>query len=530
MKAKAKSKSKIRKSKIEHEHLDIKVVDAKRGIRATWMLLNTYFWKTIHGPIMAFIFPGLLLLILGSVMNIQYVFPGIVAMAILFISVQSMSLAILEFKSSSLFKHIGASPISNKSFAISIISYFFLINICSYFLLLLLTMVFFPSTVFHDGLFSGMFTLLGSISFVIAIILHILLSLSIGLVITTFSRTPQESLTISLLIIIPSMFLSGMVISVDIIAKSQAMQWLSRFMPFRYTVGNMVIASTPKSQIGGIIDKLSLEELRLIFSSETIHNIKGFNHSGITSLKIAIDNSSDEDLLKVFNSDDVKNMRNIISNDTKEDILFKIEDIVKKYKTSELRKFFDVNIMDDLYASFDINDLKVDFNLFADSWNEWADKDLSEYNLSDVKDEINDARDEFLYHFPAKDPTLFQLIFIDSEAKNDSDNFIFKLTNNWGVRRVPSIDEVKSYVINFFQGSEHNKQYPGSLHSLNDAERFNNVYSMILKNNYQWLNVFIKQQIKMYNVFERWMNLILPVVMTSGLVWLSIKKFSWTSR
>ncbi|MCC3160984.1 MAG: ABC transporter permease [Mollicutes bacterium PWAP] len=236
-------------------------------MRATFRLLNSYFWKTFYGWIMAFIFPVIILAILGNLFPIQYVLPGIIAMSTLFIGILALPLAIMELRGSTLFKYIGSSPVKPWKFMFVTILFYVLISFIAIFILLFVTILIFPNYVFGNGitlknvvngsptqfnrkLLSSIFTTYsGGISFLVSVIIHISLTIIIGLTIATFSKTPQQALTIALVILFPSMFLSGMVITFDIIGMSKALNWVTRFIPFRYTTANMVIATTPVEQI-----------------------------------------------------------------------------------------------------------------------------------------------------------------------------------------------------------------------------------------------------------------------------------------
>ena len=225
-------------------------------------LFNTYFFKTIYGPALSIVFPSILLIIMGHIMKLEYVFPGIVAFTSMIITVQAMPLGLMEMKNSTLFKYIGSSPVSSKTFIGVIISYYIFINFIAVFLLMFTAMAVFSQDVFpgnHSGLFSGLLTVKGSFSFLIANLLHIALGLSIGIAISTFAKTPQQALTFGLLIVFPSMFLSGMVVTVDIIASSKAMHIISYMMPFKYTTGNIIISATPVSQMGDFISLLAYD-------------------------------------------------------------------------------------------------------------------------------------------------------------------------------------------------------------------------------------------------------------------------------
>ena len=240
-------------------------------MRATLKLVNLYFWKTIYGPIISFVIPIILLAILGNIMRLEYVYPGILALSLMFIGLIAVPLSFMEIKDSTLYKYINVSPVDNRRFSIAIILYYFIIASVASVIVLLSTMILFPDSVFPSGgikygVLSGISTFKGFANLVVAIFIHLSLVVVFGVAISKFSKTPQQALTIAITILLPTMFLSGMVISVDVISQSEVMQWTSRLIPFRYSVGNIVIASTPKNQLGDIIDQLSNVDKELIFN------------------------------------------------------------------------------------------------------------------------------------------------------------------------------------------------------------------------------------------------------------------------
>lgn len=245
-------------------------------MRSTFMLINSYFWKTFYGPIMSFIFPVILLAILGNIFKVEYVYPGIIAMAFLFIGILSLPLTIMELKQSSLFKYIGSSPVNPLKFTLVVIGFYIFVSILSSFIIFFTTMIVFrhdvfPSDGFKNGILGGIFTsVVGSISFYTSSGIHLLFVIVAGLLIATFSKTPQQALTVGLVVLIPSIFLSGMIISVDIIAQSKVLNWISRLVPFRYSTGNMVISSTPLEQIGDMFQRLSVDQKKIIFGNESV--------------------------------------------------------------------------------------------------------------------------------------------------------------------------------------------------------------------------------------------------------------------
>lgn len=251
---------------------------------ATFKLQNLYFWKTLYGPILTIILPIILLAVLGNIFHIEYVLPGIIAAAIMIIGLLLVPLGIMELKNSSIFKYIGSSPISTWRFTFVTIFYYAILCFATTIILLFMTMGIFSKDVwptdtsthpfglgFMHGVLSGiMGSVAGSFSFLFSIILHIVFSLVLGFFVATFAKTPQQALTIGLVIALPSLFLSGMVVSVDIIAESSALNWVSRFTPFRYTTGNLVVSTTPLDYLGTSQDMLKKMPLYKVYNGQTI--------------------------------------------------------------------------------------------------------------------------------------------------------------------------------------------------------------------------------------------------------------------
>ncbi|MCP4336799.1 MAG: ABC transporter permease [Mycoplasma sp.] len=437
---------------------------------ATLKLLNAYFWKTAYGPILAFIFPTLLLGILGNVMRIEYVLPGIIGITTLFIAVQSMPLGLMEMKNSTLFKYIGSSPIDSRKFTSATILYYIFINFIAIVLLIFTGSIIFYNKVFiSNGLYSGIFSLFGMFSFICANLLHIFLALAVGILIATLSKTPQQALTIALIIIIPSMFLSGMVITVDIIAQSKSMQWISRLIPFRYTTGNIIVASTPSSQIGSLMTMLSLENKKLIFNIigevTSKNHIKLFDPTKQVGLIITQDGSS------FWQTSDITLSRIGLTNE----YILKPKDGSFAINVYDMKRFF--------YENQD---------LWGKAKGIW---------------------------FQSGDSTLFKTIFLKDNALVGSDNNIFNWMGAFGVRKIPEVDAIKSFMKTFFKGES------------NDPNRFIYIWEhFIQKGDFSFLELFMKQNVVLYTLAERVLNLCIPVISSLILIWWSMKKFAWSAR
>ena len=255
-------------------------------MKTTLPFLNSYFWRSIYGPILAFIFPGILLAILGHIFRIEYIFPGIIALTIIVITNLLLPITLSEQKSSSVFKFIGTTKLGRGKFLFGVIIFFVILTIISLAILFGVLMIFFkdkvfpkqlgknmqyfevienlkiPGTppydwhnilrpvIFDRGLLSGISSFDGFSKFLFSISLHFVFSLIIGLTVVSLCKNPQWTITISIIIVLLSIFLSGMVIPADIIASSKELKMISRFIPYSYTTGNIIVSSTSIQQSG----------------------------------------------------------------------------------------------------------------------------------------------------------------------------------------------------------------------------------------------------------------------------------------
>lgn len=412
-------------------------------MRSTFMLINAYFWKTFYGPIMSFLFPVILLSILGNIFKVEYVYPGIIAMAFLFIGTLSLPLTIMELKQSSLFKYIGSSPVNPLKFTLVVIGFYIFMSIISAFIIFFTTMIVFhkdvfPSNGFKNGILGGIFTSVkGSFSFYISSGIHLLFVIVFGLLIATFSKTPQQALTVGLIVLIPSIFLSGMIISVDIIAQSSALNWISRLVPFRYSTGNMIISSTPLEQIGDMFERLSIDQKKIIFGNEVV------NPDGSVRLIVGGTDPLAEPMV-------IRNMHDL----------------------AQAQAMYGDNINTGIYQ-----------------------------------------------------PKLFELTLgasLDKEAQN-SDNNIFNWINDWSVRRIPEVDSMKTFITEYFD------QY-SSAGGGASLEQLQPIADQIVEGKMGWLDIFMKQTNTLYFKADRVLNMLLPLSLTTGMMWYISSNFSWSVR
>lgn len=438
-------------------------------MRATFKLLNSYFWKTIYGPILSLLFPIILLSILGNIFRVEYVYPGIIAMSFLFIGLLSLPLTIMELKQSSLFKYIGSSPVNPVRFAIVVIFFYVFMAILAALLIMAFTIALFhsktlPNGHITQGILGGIFgTVKGAFSFYIATAIHLIFVIIVGLLIATISKTPQQSLTTGLVILIPSIFLSGMVLSVDVIAQSAALNWISRLIPFRYSTGNIVIASTPKDQIGDMFQQLSNDQLKLLFANEVI------NADGSISPKTdwLLDNYQ-------------QYKASLGSNPTVYVPTEAEYDLVKGGHIASIKGFMVARQV-----------------LGENFWASIHDKSLFELTIGEAM-KLNASQ---------------------------SDNNIFQWTQSWAVRRIPEVDSVKAFIENYF--STYATTTSGGTP---DWTKLQPIAEQIAKGQFGWLEIFMKQTNTLYFKADRVLNMMLPLTLSGVGIWYISANFKWSNR
>lgn len=371
-------------------------------------------------------------------------------MSTMFIGILSMPLMLSEIKQSSLFKYIGTTSMTPLKLILNTVSYFLVVALLSTLLIFVVTTAIFYKKVFTatkaNGIFSGLGTTTGAFSFIFSWSLHFIFSIAVGVLMFSIISSGQHVAVIAFVIAIPSMFLSGMILSVDIISQSEVMQWLSRFDPFRYTTGNLVVSATPQSQIGDLFQNLSATDQTMIFK---------FGGS-----PFAIEPNGAKEYY--FNQD--KSTGNIL-----------VQNYPNGVRTTYL-------------------------------------------TISDVK-----SLTSFVHSLPHSDdvlydPTLYKLLFESDAPIIGSSNNVFSF-NKWGVRRIPDVNVIRTFVTSYFLGDPSN---PGG-----DKARFDIIWKEIQHGNFGWLDVFLKQNTTLYYTGDRIANILVPIAL-SGLLFTGAKyKFHW---
>lgn len=213
-------------------------------------LFTKYYIKSLFGPLFNFLFSPLIYAILGTLLGFKVMLPGIMAMIGVSIGLLIMPFSIIGLKKSVLLKRIGASPVKPGMFTFVMCFFFLLVVFFSSLWLSLCALVISLDTTIFDSLNSAK----GFFNYLYGLLINILLSISLGFVITSFSKSEIHAQSIGLLCFFPIAFLSGQFLSPSLIASSPVMEWTSRLIPFRYSTMMMTESWVGDFKIPGLIE------------------------------------------------------------------------------------------------------------------------------------------------------------------------------------------------------------------------------------------------------------------------------------
>jgi ABC-2 type transport system permease protein len=204
-------------------------------------LFNKYYFKSFFGPFFSGIFPILMLVTLGNLQPIQFIVPGIMGIIPMSVGVSSLPAVIVDFKKSVLMKRIGATPIKRWMFSSVVITYFVFISILTTAWTFLWLVIIYSGKQIDptSGVEKYTFVIITSSikwgSFLFAQLLSLVMAMSIGFFIGISTPSATAAGAIGALVSILSNFLSGQLISLNVINGVAALKVISYFIPFRYT-------------------------------------------------------------------------------------------------------------------------------------------------------------------------------------------------------------------------------------------------------------------------------------------------------
>ncbi len=197
---------------------------------ATFKLTGTVFFKSFQGAFFAFFWPLLIMFILNAILsdvpgsNVNYVnvvCPGMVFISTFSVGLFGMTNTTMKLKESCILKRICVSPLSKTNFLIGVIAFFLVIQVVSS-----LWTFGWAFLVYHnDGL-----KLPHGGWFIFGWLISSFLNIIISLLILGNIKTQENAFSLTLLILVPTLFLSGVLF---IIPNHGWINWASQLMPQR---------------------------------------------------------------------------------------------------------------------------------------------------------------------------------------------------------------------------------------------------------------------------------------------------------
>ena len=255
-------------------------------------LVNRHFCKSLIGIVMSLSLPLMFMiiyLIVAIYKNKYILFANNLSLylsfAILPVSLISLPLLIVEFKSSIILRKIAVSKITSLSFTSIVILYYSVVNITVFIITILLYAIFLNVNA------PTYFSFYNWGELIYAIINLIFLSSSVGLFIGVVLKKAALAQAIGLMLIFLSQILSGQLIPMSVISQVPPIKYISLLCPLTYPLDllNNVLLPLPKSVIESLPITLPGEWTNYLAGNSifNLHTFYFFNFSS-TSGKLSI--------------------------------------------------------------------------------------------------------------------------------------------------------------------------------------------------------------------------------------------------
>lgn len=233
-------------------------------MRSLLILINKYFWRGYIGPIFAFVIPFILTLFIGRIIGPSLIVPGCFSIPTLCILLVFMPQSVFEFRNSSILKRIGATPIKPIKFLLAIGLFNAILVIISFLVLFVLCFA-----IFHDSLineapyfikttadisvppfnyvapsYMWMITHADWASFIYSQLLMIVLSILIGLFLSSVARSTLAIQTIGISILLVSLFVGPAILPINMVGTISVVKYFGYIIPLKYPISLGIEAFT----------------------------------------------------------------------------------------------------------------------------------------------------------------------------------------------------------------------------------------------------------------------------------------------
>ena len=220
-------------------------------------LIKLYFiswWRGFVGPFFAFAFPPLILVMLGQFTPFNLVAPTYILYCAITLGVQTFAISLVQFKSSSLIKRIGQTPITRKQFIASLFIFnFFLIIVAGIFITFVM-FIFQEFNLVKTSISSTYSTIENGVRVTTNInistkivwedvqwlwvlfisLLGSIVSVALGLLVGTLCNTVEKANGIGLIIYFVFSFLGGIFFPLSMMKRAKPLEYASLGTPIRY--------------------------------------------------------------------------------------------------------------------------------------------------------------------------------------------------------------------------------------------------------------------------------------------------------
>lgn len=216
-----------------------KVKKIKKGFyseSAIFLLLNTHFWKSKIGPISSIVMPLLYMVIYAVIGTNTVFFSGLssyLSFSILPLTIISMPLALVEFKSSIILRKISTSSITAFKFCLLMFGYYLIVTIISNLIVITLCATFLNKDA------PEIFKTINWGQFIYSLLMVYISSLSVGLLLGVLIKKANQAQIFGFLILFISIILAGQLMPLSVLGSVDAIKYISLFSPISYSMSLM---------------------------------------------------------------------------------------------------------------------------------------------------------------------------------------------------------------------------------------------------------------------------------------------------
>ena len=249
-------------NKVEKLNAYQRMLNVRRPLKGLIALINEYYWKSVSGPFLTFVFPLIMIGILGWLLGYYMVLGGSLTISVFAMTLTSMPIAIYEFKSSSLLKRIGATPIKPWLFITVIGTFYLVMMIVSLFWTILMCFLLFvpyvhkgadvkiyledvPATLGTAPSLLDVFKYMNWGGFILSEIIITIIGVTCGLMLASLGRNAMSIQVIGVVIMILTLMLSACLYPPYLLRRhgTEFLWWTGYFLsPFKPAV-NMAMES-----------------------------------------------------------------------------------------------------------------------------------------------------------------------------------------------------------------------------------------------------------------------------------------------